>query len=289
MRTRRREFELVVERELAMAGTVSLAPAETALAVRERPATRGQAVESAQQRIGNRAVSRWLARDPNPALKQAPQPPLKPVGELDAIFDTSVHVKNMIGAKLGKGSLANAMVLDDAAAFEDAWVEYALRSINPDTQKGFASEDEARAFLKKKGVRAFQDSQRGMIHLNKERSNLGTQLHEALHFFSSDRWKDKMGYVVNEGVTEFFTRAMGPEVGVERDINSFLQEFTSATHLVTAAGEQTVASAYFDGDIAGLERSIDARKPDGKGTWRQWLRHLDDRDFKAANALLLKP
>jgi hypothetical protein len=98
-----------------------------------------------------------------------------------------------------------------------------------------------------------------------------------------------MGYVVNEGVTEFFTRAMGPEVGVERDINSFLQEFTSATHLVTAAGEQTVASAYFDGDIAGLERSIDARKPDGKGTWRQWLRHLDDRDFKAANALLLKP
>jgi hypothetical protein len=286
MRTRRREFELIVERELAVAGTVSLAPAETALAEPERLATREEAVESAQQRIGNRAVSRLLARDENPKLKQAPQPPLKPVGEVDAIFDTSVHVKDMIGAKLGKGSIGKAMVLDDATEFEAAWVEYALRSINPDTQKGFASEDEARAFLKKKGVRAFQDSQRGKIHLNKERANLGTQLHESLHFFSSDRWKDRMGYVVNEGVTEFFTRAMGPEVGVERDINSFLQEFTSADLLVKAAGEQTVATAYFDGDIAGLERAIDARKPEGKGTWRQWLGHLDERNFKAANALL---
>jgi hypothetical protein len=286
MRTRRREFELVVERELALARPIALAPAETAVAAPERPATREQAVESAQQRIGNRAVSRLLARDENPKLKQAPQPPLKPVGEVDAIFDTSVHVKDMIGAKLGKGSIAKAMLLDEATDFEAAWVEYALRSINPDTQKGFASEDEARAFLKKKGVRAFQDSARGKIHLNKERANLGTQLHESLHFFSSDRWKDTMGYVVNEGVTEFFTRAMGPEVGVERDINSFLQEFTSATHLVEAAGEQVVATAYFDGDISGLERTIDARKAEGKGTWRQWLRHLDDRDFKAANALL---
>jgi len=288
MRTRRREFELEVERALTLAETVTLAPAASALATAERP-TRASVARSAQKRAGNRAVSGVLARDDNPALKNAPPPPLKEPGEVDALFDTSVHMKNLIGKKLGKGSMEKAMILDDAAAFESAWAEYALRSINPETGQNFASEDEARAFLKKKGVRAFQDTDRGKIHINKERSNLGTQLHEALHFFSSDRWKSRIGYTVNEGVTEYFTRAMGPDVGVDRDINSFLQEFTSATQLVAAADEQTVAAAYFDGDIAALENKIDARKPDGKGTWRQWLRHLDERNFKAANALLLKP
>jgi hypothetical protein len=288
MRNRRREFELEVERALTLAETVTLAPAESAIATAERPATRASVARSAQQRAGNRAVSGVLARDDNPALKHAPPPPLKEPGEVDALFDTSVHMKNLIGAKLGKGSLEKAMILDDAAAFEAAWAEYALRSINPETGQNFASEDEARAFLKKKGVRAFQDTDRGKIHINKERSNLGTQLHEALHFFSSDRWKSRIGYAANEGVTEYFTRAMGPDVGVDRDINSFLQEFTSASQLVAASDEQTVAAAYFDGDIAALEQKIDARKADGKGTWRQWLRHLDDRNFKAANALLLK-
>jgi hypothetical protein len=284
MRTRLREHDLDVEleHEPGPIEAVVLAPAGVASSVPPPHA----AIAAAQQRIGNRAVARVLARDPNPALRNAPPPPLRAPGEVDAIFDTSVHLKDMLGAKLGKGSLKKAMHLDDAAAFEAAWVEYAMRSINPDTGQAFAGEDEARAFLKKKGVRAFQDETRGKIHINKERSNLGTQLHEALHFFSSDKWKTRMGYVANEGVTEYFTRVMGPEVGVERDINSFLQEFTSATHLVEACGEPTLAAAYFDGDLSALEQRIDARKPDGKGTWRQWLRLLEARDFEGANALL---
>jgi hypothetical protein len=93
-------------------------------------------------------------------------------------------------------------------------------------------------------------------------------------------------YNVNEGVTEFFTRKMGPAVGVERDDNSYLREFTSATHLVAAATEEVVAAAYFEGDMSALEQKIESR---GAGTWRQWLRHLDNSDFKAANALLKPP
>jgi hypothetical protein len=272
MRTRLREYDPERLHEPGAIEAVVLQPA--------------RAMAAAQQQVGNRALGRMLARDPNPALRSAPPPPLKKPGEVDAIFDTSVHLKDMIGAKLGKGSLKKAMHLDDAAAFEAAWVEYAMRSINPDTGQTFASHDEARAFLKKKGVRAFQDETKGAIHINKERSNLGTQLHEALHFFSSERWKGRVGYAANEGVTEYFTRVIGPEVGVERDINSFLQEYTSATHLVEASDEATLAAAYFDGDIAALEQRIDGRKAGGKGTWRQWLGHLDARDFKAANALL---
>jgi hypothetical protein len=92
-----------------------------------------------------------------------------------------------------------------------------------------------------------------------------------------------MGYNANEGVTELFTRKLGPEVGVERDDSSFLREYTSATHLVGAAGEPAVAAAYFQGDIAGLKQTVDGR---GAGTWAKWLDLLEANDFKGANKLL---
>src|SRR5207342_3534608 len=155
MGTRLREYDLERPHEPGAIEAVVLQPA--------RPSP---AVAAAQQQFGNRALGRMLARDPNPALRNAPPPPLKKPGEVDAIFDASVHLKDMIGAKLGKGSLKKAMHLDDAGAFEAAWVEYAMRSINPDTKQAFASKDEALAFLKKKGVRAFQDETRGAIHIN---------------------------------------------------------------------------------------------------------------------------
>ena len=135
-------------------------------------------------------------------------------------------------------------------------------------------------------MRAFQDEDRLQIHIRRRGSDLGTQLHEGLHLFSNDKWKRRMNYNANEGVTEYFTRKLGPEVEVERDDNSFLQQYTSATHLVAAADEQVVAAAYFEGNIAGLKQKIDARKPGGAGTWEKWLGFLEASDFKAANALL---
>ena len=69
-----------------------------------------------------------------------------------------------------------------------------------------------------------------------------------------------MGYNVNEGVTEYFTRKLGPEVQVVRDDSSFLRQYTSTTHLVTAATEPVVAAAYFDGDIAALEAAMRASR-----------------------------
>jgi hypothetical protein len=248
------------------------------------------AVHSAQQRYGNRAVSLLLARDPNPALEQRPaarppKPQLRTGREVDAIFDTSPYFKDLVAAKMKKATLAKAMKLDSDAEFETAWIAYAQRSYNPKTEKNY-TEDEAKQYLATKGVRAFQDEDRGEIHIRKERSDLGTQLHEGLHLFSDDRWKRRMSYNANEGVTEYFTRKLGPEVGVERDDSSFLQQYTSATHLVAAADDQTVAGAYFRGDIAALKRKIDGRKPDGDGTWEKWLGFLEASDFKGANALL---
>jgi len=256
---------------------------------RERPSPVAD-VLGAQRLFGNHAVSRVLARDPNPALEQKPterpaKQPLRGGREVDAIFDASPFFKDLVAAKLKRITLAKAMKLDDEATFERAWVEYAQRSINPATNANY-SEQEARTFLRIKGVRAFQDEDRGEIHISKARADLGTQLHEGLHLFSHDRWKRHVGYNANEGVTELFTRRLGPEVDVVRDDSSFLREFTSAGHLVAAAGEPVVAAAYFQGDIAGLKHKLDSRKAGTEGTWEKWLERLDANDFKGANKLL---
>ena len=227
--------------------------------------------------LSNHALSRLLARQPS--AKQ----PLKTGKQVDTIFDTSEYLKDLVGAKMRKVSLAKIMKIDNEAAFKRAWLEYAQRSINPATDRNFSPE-EAENFLVTKGVRAFQDEDKGVIHIRKERADLGTQIHEGMHAHSDDRWRKRMNYAVNEGVTEYFTRKVGPEVDVQRDDSSFLREYTSATHLVTVATEPVVAAAYFEGDLAGLENGVDGAR--GKGTWSQWVGFLEQNNFKAANKLL---
>jgi hypothetical protein len=227
--------------------------------------------------LSNHALSRVLARQP------LPKQPLRTGKQVDTIFDTSPYLKDLVGAKMRKVSVAKIMKIDNEAAFAKAWLEYAQRSINPATDRNF-SEDEAKSWLATKGVRAFQDEDKGVIHIRKERADLGTQIHEAMHAHSDDRWRGKMNYAVNEGVTEYFTRKVGPEVEVHRDDSSFLREYTSATHLVTIATEPVVAAAYFDGDLASLKNAVDGAK--GAGTWSKWTGFLDGNEFKSANKLL---
>jgi hypothetical protein len=255
----------------------------------DRPAPPAEhAVLALQRYYGNRAVSQVLARDANPALERRPtvrppKPKLRTGREVDAIFDSSPYFKDLVGAHMKKVTLAKAMKVDDEATFETAWVEYAKRSYNPDTQANY-TEEEAKRYLATKGVRAFQDEDHGEVHIRKERADLGTQLHEGLHLFCDDGWKRHMGYSANEGVTEWFTRKIGPEVDVIRDDSSFLREYTSVTHLLEVVDETALAAAFFEGDVAGLEAKVDARK--GKGTWKRWLGLLDANDFKGANALM---
>jgi len=247
-----------------------------------------EAVLRAQRAYGNQAVANVLARDTahaaprKPPPPRPPKPPLREGREVDAIFDASPYFHDLVAGKLGKTSMQRVMLIDDEATFERNWVAYAIRSYNPRTQK-YWTEQEARDFNAKEGVRAYQDEVRGEIHIRKEKADLGTQLHEAMHLFSSDKWKRKMEYNANEGVTEYFTRKLGPEVQVERDDGSFLKQYTSVTHLVTTAGEPAVKAAYFEGDIPGLQQAVDAKE---KGTWRKWRALLESSDFKGANALM---
>jgi hypothetical protein len=254
-----------------------------------REPRREPALPPAMSGISNHALARVLARNPNPALERnptlrQPKPPLQSGRQVDAIFDSSPFFKDLVGAKLKKLPLTKVMHLDDEHVFEAAWIEYAMRSVNPETNRKF-SREEAKAFIDAKGLRAFQDEDKGAIHVRKVRADLRTQLHEALHLFSHDGWKDRMGlaYNVNEGFTQYFTRKLGEELGLDADEGSFLKQYTSVTHLVEAVGESPLTAAYFEGDVAGLKAKADARKA---GTWKQWLDMLDASDFKGANALM---
>jgi hypothetical protein len=92
-----------------------------------------------------------------------------------------------------------------------------------------------------------------------------------------------LAYNVNEGFTQYFTRKLGDELGLEADEGSFLKQYTSVAHLVGAVGEGPVTAAYFEGDVAGLKAAADGRKA---GSWKHWLDMLGDSDFKGANALM---
>ena len=257
------------------------------LARRTSHAVRSAAMLDAQRRYGNRAVGRVLAREAATVPRRHPglpaKLPLRSAREIDELFDANPFLMSLVDTKLGKGAVRKAMKLDSEKEFERAWVAYAKRSFNPESGKNY-TEDEARTYFKSKGVRAFQDEDHGEIHLHKERADLGTQLHEGLHLFCHDAWR-RMDYNVNEGVTEYFTRKLGADVGVQRGDESFLREYTSVTHLVAAVGEAAVAAAYFRGDIAALEQRVDARAG-RRGTWDDWLAQLNGSSFKGANAIM---
>src|SRR4051794_31046245 len=123
MQRRRREFDLeLLEREGGEEEPAELAGLERLEAATPQPApTRQENAPAAQQRAGKPAVTKLLARDPHPSLRKAPpvrppKPPLREGREIDAIFDSSPYVKELVGAKLGKGTLEKAMVIDEEPA-----------------------------------------------------------------------------------------------------------------------------------------------------------------------------
>ena len=226
----------------------------------QREPRREPALPPAWSGISNHALARVLARNPNPALERdptmrPPKPPLQSGRQVDAIFDASPFFKDLVGAKLKKLPLAKVMHLDDEHVFEAAWIEYAMRSVNPETNRKF-SREEAKAFIDAKGLRAFQDEDKGAIHVRKVRADLRTQLHEALHLFSHDRWKDRMAlaYNVNEGFTQYFTRKLGERAragGRRRLVPEAVHVGLPPRRGGRRGGRST--AAYFEGDLRGPE------------------------------------
>jgi hypothetical protein len=239
-------------------------------------AVRASLARAAQTSIGNRAVAGMLMRDP-PA--SAPAKVAHKTGkEVDDALDASPFFAKLVEAKHKAGTKADGHVhIHDEAAFEEAYVKMALTKTNPDTGKVF-TEAEARA--RSKNVNAFAD--KGEIHLHQSRGEPGTAIHESMHLFST-AYTAKMGYNANEGTTEYFTKKLCAELGVARG-TFYPSQLASAQKLVTTAGEDVVAAAYFQDKLAELESAVDAKK--GAGTFGKWLVAMKTSKYADADALL---
>ena len=239
-------------------------------------AMRASLARAAQVGSGNRALRAMLLRDPPAAAP--PKIAHKTGKEIDDALDASPYFAKLVEDKHKAGTKAEGHVhIHDDAGFEAAYVKMALARTNPATGKVF-TEDEARA--RSKNVNAFNDN--GELHLHERRGEAGTAIHESMHLFAAG-YSAKMGYNVSEGTTEFFARKLCKELKLTRG-TFYAKQLASVEKLISTAGEDVVAEAYFQGKHAELETALDAKKE--AGTFAKWLTAMKASKYAEADGLL---
>ncbi len=114
---------------------------------------------------------------------------------------------------------------------------------------------------KKDAINGFVDSA-GRIWVERNSGNAGTVIHEGMHKYSSDAVLSTLGFNVNEGMTEYFTRIICADVGIVRTNYGSNHEL-----IVALAGKVTkdvVASSYFGGNIDALKTEFVKYRTDTK-------------------------
>jgi hypothetical protein len=200
--------------------------------------------------------------------------------EVDAFLAKSPTLAPYVKGPREAGKVAAGRVhFYSHADFVEAWVKYALTKQNPATGKTF-TEAEARAWV----PRAFTADD-GDIHIDESAGEPRTAVHEAIHFYQDDAFKN-LGWNISEGFTELFAQKVIAEQKIVSAENPALADnLAAARKLAGAVSLDAVGKAYFNGDIVGLRAAVDAAK--GAGTFDKWKGYMNQRpaDYAAANAL----
>ncbi len=230
---------------------------------------------------GNQAVSRILARDPNPELEAVKKVGHKTGAEVDTALDDSPFFKPLIADAVKAGKKADGHVhIYDKATFLTKCEAYLAGKQNPDTGAVFTA-DEAKEFAKT--VNAYQEGKE--IHVNEERGEAATTVHESMHLFAHDTWLPKVGFNANEGTTEFFTKKLCEELKLTRSAY-YNDQYLAVKKLVEYVGETYVAEAFFNGKLAELEAAVDKKAGDaGAGTFTKWIGYMEASKYTEAKAL----
>ncbi len=77
------------------------------------------------------------------------------------------------------------------------------------------------------------------------------------------------------------------ETGTVNPMQAYPKQFLSAYYLAEAVTWEVLAEAYFNGDMAGLQRAVEAL--DGAGTLAEWQQAMDEGRYKDADAVLAPP
>jgi hypothetical protein len=121
-----------------------------------------------------------------------------------------------------------------------------------------------------KTANAFVDVNQPQRHIwiHRDRGGPGTAIHEGFHKYSSSALRDAMINAhkgggsdvsnLDEGLTEYFTRLTIRLGGYGFPRSSYPSQYKAVTKLEAAVGEAVLASAYFDGDVRGLETAFQA-------------------------------
>ena len=241
-------------------------------------------MRQAQQGYGNHAVGRMLSRVPNPELESKPAIGHKTGKEIDAYLDASPFFKKLVADAVKAGKKAEGHVhIWPKAEFLTKCEAYLTGKKNPNTGAVF-TEDEVKEFAKT--VNAFQDDPD--IHVNEERGEAATTVHEAMHLFTHGTFLGKVGFNVNEGTTEFFTKKLCAEQTPAIPRGDFYpDQYKSVKKLVAYTSEDMVAAAYFNGKLAELEAEVDRKAgTSGAGTYAKWVGYMKQSKYAEADALL---
>ncbi|WP_333676229.1 hypothetical protein [Dyella sp.] len=129
-----------------------------------------------------------------------------------------------------------------------------------------------------KGLTVHDDSHGTIVHLLQTQNRVdemqGTYVHEAMHAYSHDDFKEQFGKDLDEGTTEFFAREiMGkidPDLLGKRN-RVYNHEHALAVTFVDTFGKKDVIDAYFRGDkrIIGLAGAGLRAKP-LMSEWRRY-------------------
>ena len=115
---------------------------------------------------------------------------------------------------------------------------------------------------KRDAINGFVDSQ-GRVWIEQNSGNAGTMLHEGMHKYSGGAYLSTLGFNMNEGTTEYFTRIICKDLSVDR--GNYETQYKLIDRLVTITSRDQVAAAYFDGDIDGLKNAFKAYRKSQKG------------------------
>ena len=260
--------------------------------------TSAASVLQAQRTYGNSAVARLL-RTPNPELEDtaiAAKVKHKTGKEVDTYLSSSPFFKDLVAEKVKAGTKAEGHVnIHTPDEFKTVCIAYLTARQNAATGANY-TEDEAKAA--EPNINAFRDGSE--IHVHQDRGEPGTTVHESLHLFSHDDFRDQLGFNANEGATEYFCKKLCREIGLKRG-NFYPNQFGAVEKLVGVVGEDTLAAAYFKGDIAKLRTEFDAKagtgilhsvreffggaKKGGAGTFDKWATAMKAGKYDEANDL----
>jgi hypothetical protein len=198
--------------------------------------------------------------------------------QVDKYASSHKFLKDYVAEKIKGGTKAEGNVhIHDAADFKTEWVAYAMSRTNPDTGALYTK---AEAEAEESSTNAFRDGSE--IHIHEERGEPGTAVHESMHLYSSDTYRDSVGSNANEGTTEYFTRMITTSRGIRRG-RFYPDQLASVRKLVRASSKANLADGYFNGNLTDLKDDVEAK---GKGNWASWKDYMKKGKYDDADALL---